>query len=112
MSIHFTVKIAADAAANTEYPVTIAVQAADYAAENLLDVTCTNGKVTVKAAVMTDYIPYISSSYNVAENNSLLTEAHLQKPSKQYWQKQKLPETVRFYSLLPLVKVNIHFPQQ
>ena len=37
MSIHFTVKIAADAAANTEYPVTIAVQAADYAAENLLD---------------------------------------------------------------------------
>ena len=49
MSIHFTVKIAADAAANTEYPVTIAVQAADYAAENLLDVTCTSGKVTVKA---------------------------------------------------------------
>ena len=49
MSIHFTVKIAADAAANTEYPVTIAVQAADYAAENLLDVTLTNGKVTVKA---------------------------------------------------------------
>ena len=42
MSIHFTVKIAADAAANTEYPVTIAVQAADYAAENLLDVTLTN----------------------------------------------------------------------
>lgn len=49
MSIHFTVKIAAGAAANTEYPVTIAVQAADYAAENLLDVTCTSGKVTVKA---------------------------------------------------------------
>lgn len=49
MSIHFTVKIAAGAAANIEYPVTIAVQAADYAAENLLDVTCTNGKVTVKA---------------------------------------------------------------
>lgn len=49
MSIHFTVKIAADAAANTVYPVTIAVQAADYAAENLLDVTLTNGKVTVKA---------------------------------------------------------------
>ena len=49
MSIHFTVKIAAGAAANTEYPVTIAVQAADYAAENLLDVTLTNGKVTVKA---------------------------------------------------------------
>lgn len=49
MSIHFTVKIAADAAANTEYHVTIAVQAADYAAENLLDVTLENGKVTVKA---------------------------------------------------------------
>ena len=49
MSIHFTVKIAADAAANTEYPVTIAVQAADQEAVDLLDVTCTNGKVTVKA---------------------------------------------------------------
>lgn len=72
MSIHFTVKIAADAAANTGYPVTIAVQAADYAAENLLDVTCTNGKVTVKAAVTTDYIPYISSSYNVAENKLVI----------------------------------------
>lgn len=49
MSIHFTVKIAADAAANTEYPVTIAVQAADQEAVDLLDVTCTDGKVTVKA---------------------------------------------------------------
>ena len=50
MSIHFTVKIAADAAANTEYPVTIAVQAADQEAVDLLDVTTENGKVTVKAA--------------------------------------------------------------
>ena len=49
MSIHFTVKIAADAAANTVYPVTIAVQAADQEAVNLLDVTTENGKVTVKA---------------------------------------------------------------
>lgn len=49
MSIHFTVKIAADAAANTVYPVTIAVQAADQEAVDLLDVTLENGKVTVKA---------------------------------------------------------------
>lgn len=49
MSIHFTVEIAANAAADTEYPVEIAVQAADYDATNLLDVTLKNGKVTVKA---------------------------------------------------------------
>lgn len=49
MSIHFMVKIAADAAANTVYPVTIAVQAADQEAVDLLDVTTENGKVTVKA---------------------------------------------------------------
>lgn len=72
MSIHFTVKIAANAAADTEYPVTIAVQAADYDATNLLDVTCTNGKVTVKAAVTTDYIPYIDASYDVAANKLVI----------------------------------------
>lgn len=72
MSIHFTVKIAADAAANTEYPVTIAVQAADQEAVDLLDVTCTDGKVTVKAAVTTDYIPYIDSSYDVAANKLVI----------------------------------------
>lgn len=66
MSIHFTVKIAADAAANTEYPVTIAVQAADYAAENLLDVTCTNGKVTVKAATTEPVIGVADVNWNAS----------------------------------------------
>ena len=75
MSIHFTVKIAADAAANTEYTVTIAVQAADYAAENLLDVTLTNGKVTVKAAVTTDYITYTGSTYDVTTNELSIKRA-------------------------------------
>ena len=75
MSIHFTVKIAADAAANTEYPVTIAVQAADYAAENLLDVTLTNGRVTVKAPVTTDYITYTGSTYDVTTNELSIKRA-------------------------------------
>lgn len=70
MSIHFTVKIAVDAAANTEYTVTIAVQAADQEAVDLLDVTTENGKVTVKAATtepVLDETIKITTAINISE---------------------------------------------
>ena len=70
MSIHFMVEIAANAAADTEYPVEIAVQAADYDATNLLDVTLKNGKVTVKAATtepVLDETIKITSAINISE---------------------------------------------
>ena len=74
MSIRFTVKIDDNAAADTEYPVAIAVQAADYEAVDLLDVTLVNGKVTVKAA--TTEIP-VDSSISCAFGAGLSTTAYL-----------------------------------
>lgn len=53
--IKFAVTISAEAVAGHVYDITAAVDAADYAADKLMDVALTPGKITVKAAVACDH---------------------------------------------------------